>query len=234
MENVTIRLFANKIVLNQVDVMKKLFVTKTVIKFVDIFCNDNGNGNLKMGETLTKELMDFLKSFKNAVDSKFEQSEAKSEVTTRKLESHLGNIDSNMMKMKIDLEKMEEKNKQETERLNNRLATLEEDMRRMHYAKLKSPTRMEEKTTGMTVLPLAGKSRSEDQREGRREDDRREEIVAQPAGMTSGRIRNTDQRKEDGPTVSEKGVTEQPLQSSWMDERSRELAAAAKMGRDRN
>ena len=191
--------------------------------------------SLKMGETSTKELMDFLKSFKNAVDSKFEQSDVKNELTTKKLESHLGNIDSNMLKMKTDLEKMEEKNKLETERLNNRLATLEEDMRRMHYARLKNPTRVEEKTTGLTVLPLTGKRWNEDQRDGRRECDRQtglrhEAGVAQPASQPWGRTMRTDQRKEDGQTLNEKGTTEQPLQSSWTDERSRELAAAANMG----
>ena len=118
-------------------VAQELFEEKIVIKIVDA-------KEYNMCETSTTDMMDFLKMFKNAVDDKFETSDKKNEVTTERIEKHLGKIDSNMEKLKADLTSMEEKNKAEAIVLNKRLVTLKEDMRRLNYARLRSPTRRED------------------------------------------------------------------------------------------
>ena len=178
------------------------------------------------------EIMNFLKTFKTAMEDKIEISDKKNEDNTVQMEAHLGKIDANFEKMKDDIKEIADKNEKENEKLVRRMAKLEEDMRRLHYSKLKSPDR--EQNIGMTVLPAKVGDPANQQKvteNPTRKSPEKQKQRQEKQDLPTGRKVPSNQPKKQ--QVKEKETRVQPqYHSSWADEMADELAAAANHCKD--
>ena len=166
-----------------------------------------------------EELMDFLRGFKGVVETKFEDSERKTEKTTKMLEK----LDDKFTDMKTELKEMADKNERDNAALVNRIGALEEDMRRMKFARLKSPERRVVNNTGMEILPVRQKNQPiEKNRAKSSEEDQSMKNISgiQPVG--------SDEPLREAMTNFEPNRK----QSTWAEEREQELAAAAMISRN--
>ena len=149
--------------------------------------------NMDNKEISSNELMEFLKGFKKVVETKFNQNDD----NNRRLEEK---IENNFDRINGDIKELKECNEKDNEKLSRRIAAIEEDVKRLKFAKLKSPNKVQNSESGMVALPVS-------------QPPRRTEGMNQPKNPTKN---NPTQQ----PT----------LQSSWAEEQQRELNKAANMG----
>ena len=178
-------------------------------------------------EISSKQLLEFLKGFKQVMETKLEQSEKKADDTTARMEAHLGRIDLNFEGMKKDINNVATKNEKDMNKLTNRLSILEEDMKRMQYARRKSPDRRH--NNGMTILPVgrnnemdnsehfhntrtSSPNQQENELRRKKQDMTKDNDAIQPAGRCDGRHQPVVE------TQKPQEVCQEKAQMSWAEE----------------
>ena len=172
----------------------------------------------KMGEAIsTNELLKFMQNFKEVIKEKFEKTNEKTEDTKNTIKQHMDKMDTNMEDIRTEMKNMSTKN----ESLANRLTSIEEDFKRMKYAKMRSPERSSN-NSGMQVLPIVNKETRPSKQQDRRDMTEQPTGRMMPNDQPTRNIQDKDQLNRQ---------TDNPMQSSWAEERERELAQAAMQGR---
>ena len=114
----------------------------------------------------------------------------------------------NITEIKDEVRSLAKKNENDNEAMSRRISSLEEDIKRMKYVKMKSPDRSPVKVSDMQVLPVVDK-----------EDKERN---SQKTSQTVGRQGRTSQ-----PQGKSEQSNQQQMQSSWREDRNKDLETAA-------